>query len=62
MHLVYLFLSLNSILPQWEVCLSLLLLLCDSARILLAQSPSHGSGLFGSEIEWEVLLLGVEET
>lgn len=40
----------------------LLLLLGDSAGILLAQSSSDGTGLLCSEIQREVLLLGVEES
>lgn len=42
--------------------LLLLLLLGDSAGILLAQSSSDGTGLLCSEVQREVLLLGVEES
>jgi hypothetical protein len=41
--------------------LPLLLLLGDSAGILLAQSSADGAGLFRSQIEREILLLLVEE-
>lgn len=47
-----LLLSLHSIFSHGEVSLSLLLLGCDSFRILLAQSPSHGSCSLGSEVQW----------
>lgn len=41
---------------------SLLLLLGNPAGILLAESPADGARLLGSEVEREVLLLGVELT
>lgn len=41
--------------------LSLLLLLCDSAGVLLAQSSTDGAGLLRSEVEGKVLLLLVKQ-
>lgn len=40
--------------------LSLLLLLGDAASVLDAESSADGAGLLGSQVEREVLLLGVE--
>ena len=54
--------GLDGIFPRREMGLLLLLLLGDSAGILLAQSSSDGTGLLCSEIQREVLLLGVEES
>ena len=45
-------LRLDSKLSRWEMRLPLLLLLCNSLRILLAQSSSDGSCLLRSEIKW----------
>lgn len=42
--------------------LPLLLLLRDSFGVLGRQSTTNGSGLFGSEIEWEVLFVLVENS
>lgn len=53
-------LSFHGIFPCWEMHLSLLLFLCHSAGVLLAQSPPNGSRLLGSEVEREVLLAGIE--
>lgn len=39
--------------------MSLLLLLGNSAGVLGAESPADGAGLLGSQVEGEVLLLGV---
>ena len=55
-------LRLDGILPLGEMHLPLLLLLSDSAGVLLAQSPSDGTGLLDSEVERQVLLALVEET
>lgn len=44
------------------MCLSLLLLLCDSLCVLGGQSSTDGSGLLWSEVEWEVLLVLVEDS
>lgn len=54
-------LGLDGILSLGEVSLSLLLLLGDSAGVLLAQLSADGASLLGSEIEREVLLLLVEQ-
>lgn len=40
--------------------LPLLLLLGNTAGVLLAESPADGASLLGSEVERKVLLLGVE--
>lgn len=56
----HLSLSLDSKLSLGEVCLSLLLLLSDSLRVLGRQSPTNSTGLLGSQVEREVLLLCVE--
>lgn len=43
------------------MCLLLLLLLRHSAGILLRQRTADRSGLLGSQVERQVLLLGVEQ-
>lgn len=53
-------LRLHSIFPRREVHLSLLLLLRDSASILLAQSSPNGASLLGPEVERKVLLVVIE--
>lgn len=53
-------LGLHSILALGEVGLLLLLLQSDTAGVLLAESPANGAGLLRSEVEREILLLGVE--
>lgn len=59
---LHLCLGFDGVFPHGEMCRSLLLLLGDSAGILLAQSAADGAGLLGSQVEGEILLLLVEET
>lgn len=53
--------DLDGKLPLGEVCALLLLLLGDSAGVLGAQSAADGTGLLCAEVEWEILLLCVED-
>lgn len=53
-------LGLDGVLALGEVGRPLLLLRGDAAGILLGESPTNGAGLFGSQVEREVLLLRVE--
>lgn len=53
--------DLDGKLPLGEVRALLLLLLGDSAGVLGAQSAADGTGLLCAEIEWEILLLCVED-
>ena len=62
MPLARLFAYLNSILPLREMRLLLLLPLRQSRSLMLAQPPPNSTSPLWSQIEWEVLLLCVEET
>lgn len=54
-------LSLDGKFPGGKMCLLLLLLLRHSAGILLRQRTTDRSSLLGSQVEGQVLLLGVEQ-
>ena len=47
--------------PLREVSLLLLLLLGHASGILWRQTAADGTSLLGAEVEWQVLLLLVEE-
>lgn len=53
---------LNGVLPLGEVDLALPLLLSDEGGLVLGESSADGTGLLGSEVEREVLLVLVEQT
>ena len=54
--------GLDGIHPLGEVPLPLLLLLGDSAGVLLGHGAAQGAGLLRAEVEGQVLLFLVEET
>jgi hypothetical protein len=54
-------LHLHSVPPSREMCTLLLLLLSNALRILLTQASPDCTGVFRSQVERQVLLLGVEQ-